>query len=240
MNNLKEYREKNNLTVEGLARIFKVSKSTILAWENGLKMPSMMQLQSLSYLYDASFADLYPYTKPDPYEFPARRSAVFKKYKKRLNKILIALIASITIISLLIVLLVGLTPQIHGKWHAQHYFDQMKDYVYEETGEGYGKILLYANENSDLEEDKYVRAIAVVTYDRKYIVYFHYGQMRAIIDISKGLRLTNEATITVNETTIHMDIGDYQDVYYLIIYESNEPGLKDIVEQYKISKGIED
>ena len=64
--------------------------------------------------------------------------------------------------------------------------------------------------------------------------------MRAIIDISKGLRLTNEATITVNETTIHMDIGDYQDVYYLIIYESNEPGLKDIVEQYKISKGIED
>ena len=38
MNNLKEYREKNNLTVEGLARIFKVSKSTILAWENGLSV----------------------------------------------------------------------------------------------------------------------------------------------------------------------------------------------------------
>ena len=65
MNNLKEYREKNELSVKRLANIFKVPQSTIIAWENGTKEPSMMQLQSLSYLYDCSFDDLFPYTQND-------------------------------------------------------------------------------------------------------------------------------------------------------------------------------
>ena len=238
MNNLKEYREKNELSVKRLANIFKVPQSTIIAWENGTKDPSMMQLQSLSYLYDCSFDDLFPYTKPDPYEFGVRKSAVFKKYQKRCNKIIISIILSITIIALLIVLMVNLTPQIHAKWHAQRYFDEMKEYCYKETNEEYGTIVEYANKNSDLDEDKYCKGVAVVTYDMEYIIYFHYGKMRAMIDIHKNLKLTLEATITVNSTTIPMEIGDYQNVYYLIVYESNEPGLKKIVDQYKISKGI--
>ncbi len=238
MNNLKEYREKHEMSVKTLANIFKVSKSTINAWENGTKTPSMMQLESLSYLYDCSFSDLYPYEKPDPYEFPQRRSAVFKKYMKRLNAKLIALILGIAALASIIVLLCNLAPQIHGKWHAQNYFDEMKNYVYQETNVNYGKVITFAKEHSDLAENEYIHGVAVVTYDSKYIVYFHYDKMRAMIDINGNLILTKQATMTVNDQSVALDIADYQDVYYIIIYESKEPGLKEIVEQYKIFNGI--
>lgn len=238
MNNLQEYREKNNLSVKRLANIFKVTQGTILAWEKGTKTPSMTQLESLSYLYDCSFDDLFPYTKPDPYDFQQRKSAVFKRYKRRLNKILISLIIGITLVSLAIVFLVGLTPQIHAKWHAQHYFDEMKEYVYKETKEQYGTIITFAKEHSDFEATKNIGGVAVVTYDSKYLIYFHYDKMRSILDISEGLTLTATATVDVNGNTFTLDIADYQDVYYIVLYESPEPGLKQIVEQYKISNGI--
>ena len=236
MNNLKEIREKNNLTVKQLANLLKVSSGRIQEWEKDLATPSIEHLQSLSYLYDVSLDELLPYTKPDTLSFNMRANAVKKKYKRKFNIIMIALISIITIVSLLIVTITALYPQIHAKQHAQAYYDKTINYVRTETNEDLESVLYFANIHSTLEQDKYVESIAIVTFDSNYLIYFHNGKMRAILDISKGLNLTTSAKIHVGDKEFDMPVGDYQEVYYLIIYETPEVGLKDLVLAYKESK----
>ena len=102
MNNLKEIREKNNLTIKDLSKMLKVPSSRIQEWEKDLVTPSIEHLQSLSYLYDVSLDELLPYTKPDLFNFELRSKSVRKKYQRKFNIIMISIISIVTIISLLI------------------------------------------------------------------------------------------------------------------------------------------
>lgn len=55
---LKDYREKNNLTQENLAKYLNISRQAISAWENNLSRPDLETLLILSNIYKVSLIKL--------------------------------------------------------------------------------------------------------------------------------------------------------------------------------------
>ncbi len=59
MNNLKEVREKANLTQEQLANLINVDRSTITKWETGKASPRSDKLSMLAKVLDCRIDDLF-------------------------------------------------------------------------------------------------------------------------------------------------------------------------------------
>lgn len=59
MNNLKEVREKANLTQEQLANLINVDRSTITKWETGEASPRSDKLSMLAKVLDCRIDDLF-------------------------------------------------------------------------------------------------------------------------------------------------------------------------------------
>lgn len=55
---LKDYREKNNLTQENVAKYLNISRQAISAWENNLSRPDLETLLLLSNIYKVSLNKL--------------------------------------------------------------------------------------------------------------------------------------------------------------------------------------
>ena len=49
--NLKFYRESNNYSIESIANVFSVKPSTVKAWEEGKKIPSLNAVSGFAHLY---------------------------------------------------------------------------------------------------------------------------------------------------------------------------------------------
>ena len=59
MNNLKELREKANLTQESLAKLINVDRSTIAKWEAGEASPRSDKLPTLANVLNCTIDDLF-------------------------------------------------------------------------------------------------------------------------------------------------------------------------------------
>lgn len=59
MNNLKELREKANLTQESLAKLINVDRSTIAKWETGEASPRSDKLPTLANVLNCTIDDLF-------------------------------------------------------------------------------------------------------------------------------------------------------------------------------------
>ena len=59
MNNLKELREKANLTQESLAKLINVDRSTIAKWEPGEASPRSDKLPTLANVLNCTIDDLF-------------------------------------------------------------------------------------------------------------------------------------------------------------------------------------
>lgn len=55
---LKDYREKNNLTQENVAKYLNISRQAISAWENNLSRPDLETLLLLCNIYNVSLNKL--------------------------------------------------------------------------------------------------------------------------------------------------------------------------------------
>lgn len=56
--NLKKYREKNNLTKKQLATLVSVTATAVYKWENSMSLPSLDILMILSEVYNCTLDDL--------------------------------------------------------------------------------------------------------------------------------------------------------------------------------------
>lgn len=59
INNVKEYRTKNNLNQQQVARVLGIERSTYSSWETGRSMPNAAQLLNLAKIYNASVEELF-------------------------------------------------------------------------------------------------------------------------------------------------------------------------------------
>jgi len=62
MNNIKKWREQNNMSQQDLADILKINRSTIAKWETGEAFPRAEKLPDIARTLNCSIDELY--TKP--------------------------------------------------------------------------------------------------------------------------------------------------------------------------------
>lgn len=73
---IKELRESNGMSIDFLAYKFKVKRSTILHWENGISSPSIDDLHELANLFHVSYGFIKGYETIDDIEYKSKIASI--------------------------------------------------------------------------------------------------------------------------------------------------------------------
>lgn len=238
MNNLKKIREENNLTEKEIAKLLKVPKFRYLSWENDLSDIPSQYLFSLSYLYGVGYDELLNYEKPDALDYSLRRMAVQKKYTNRITRIWIWITVFVALVAALIVLLINLAPQMHAKSHAEYVYHSLVDNIHETVSDDtdISNVIYYANKNSGLTQEQYMRGVAILTFDRRYIIFYMDGGMQYMHEVTNNTFLIYaHGNVTEDNHSSQFEVVGYSEWNYLLIRENGETPLADLVLCYKES-----
>ena len=237
MNNLKKLREENNLSIKELANLLKVTKGKYTSWENDNEDVPSKYLFSLSYLYGVGYDELLAYEVPDDLPYSLRKEAVRKKYTKHVTRVWIALTALVVFLAVISIIIVNLVPQIHAKYHTNQVYSKMINYLHEEVPDAsILDVVAYANVQSGIEEELYAIDVCIITYDRQYMLFYSYENIRYMLDIPEGHYVMAHGNIHEGEKDAYFEVVTYSVYNFIVIYENpDEIPFKDVIDCYKAS-----